>query len=114
MRIPRGAVACFNCLPSLAPSRLWTTASRPHFPGCSMRSQARTRDAVPYSGSPSERAISEQRGRLATRGLFQKALSNQTTHEHQPALGIEVRGEIGDRERWSGHDEVDRGGGEGW
>ena len=52
--------------------------------------------------------MSEQRGGLTTRRLFQEAFSDQSSYQDQPTLSIEVGGQVCDREHRCGEDEVDR------
>ena len=84
-----------------ASSRLSSSASRPHGPGCSTSSQRRTRDAVPMQRLAAGRATRpRQPARPAVSVIGgdgpQDALADQAAHEHQPARAVEQVGEVAD------------------
>src|SRR6266536_2314787 len=84
-------------LPQAGSRRLSTSGSRPHGPGCSISTQARTREAVANSGSPSARETTLQVP-SGNDVELQEALSDQPPDQDEPALGVDCTGKIGDGE----------------
>src|SRR5215208_5471219 len=75
--------------------RLSVTASRPQGPGCSSRTQPRTTEAVPYSGSLRARDRVAQGRASANSRRLEQPLADQAADQHQPAGAVQVPGEGG-------------------
>ena len=80
---------------------------RPTSPACSRSRNARTVDAVPASGSSRRRLAPRRtgsRGRAGSSGDLEQPLPDQASAQHQPALRVEVVGEVGGPQLVAGPD----------
>src|SRR3712207_1613815 len=86
MRMPSWRVRARSSSATFCGKRLSSSALKPHAPGCSMRIQRRTKDAVPKIGSSRSRDASAQR-KVSALNYLEQPFSNETSDEHQRAVG---------------------------
>ena len=104
-RTPASCAVSFKARPTSTGSRLSSKASRPQGPGCSTRSQFRTWEAVPCSGSSRASASSAQRNVSLVKDDLEEPLTDESLNENESPGFVEPGAELVEPESVaSGHE----------